>query len=75
MLGGSYTTAYLVAVASVLAFFVSLILHELGHALVARRNGMQVVGVELWALGGLIAQRREPDGPARSCGWRRPGRP
>jgi len=53
MLGGSQDTAYLVTVASVLSFFVSLILHELGHALVARRNGLQVAGIELWALGGI----------------------
>jgi Zn-dependent protease len=53
VLGGSRDTAYLVTVASVLSFFVSLILHELGHALVARRNGLQVAGIELWALGGI----------------------
>ncbi len=53
VLGGSRDTAYLVTVASVLSFFVSLILHELGHALVARRNGLQVAGIELWAFGGI----------------------
>ena len=53
VLGGSRDTAYLVTVASVLSFFVSLILHELGHALVARRNGLQVASIELWALGGI----------------------
>jgi Zn-dependent protease len=52
-LGGSRTTAYLIAVASVLSFFASIVLHELGHALVARRNGLHVAGIDLWALGGI----------------------
>jgi Zn-dependent protease len=52
-IGGSRTTAYLVTVASVLSFFVAILLHELGHAWVARRNGLQVLGIELWMLGGL----------------------
>jgi Zn-dependent protease len=52
-LGGSDSTAYLVTVAIVLSFFASLILHELGHALVARRDGVPVIGIELWALGGI----------------------
>jgi Zn-dependent protease len=62
MLGGSRTTAYLVAVASVLSFFGSLILHELGHALVARRNGLPVAGIDLWALGGMT-RAGEPQSP------------
>ena len=53
LLGGSDTTAYLVAVAAALSFFVSLILHELGHALVARRNGIGVAGIDLWLFGGV----------------------
>ncbi len=53
VLGGSRTTAYLVAVASVLSLFASLILHELGHALAARRSGLTVAGIDLWAFGGM----------------------
>jgi Zn-dependent protease len=60
-LGGSRTTAYLVAVASVLSFFASLVLHELGHALVARRSGLQVAGIDLWALGGITRTEESHD--------------
>jgi Zn-dependent protease len=63
LLGGSSTTTYAVAVASVLSFFLSLILHELGHAIVARRNGLKVLGIELWALGGMTRTTGAPDGP------------
>ena len=63
VLGGSDTTAYLVAVASVLSFFASLILHELGHALVARRNGLGVVGIDLWAFGGITRISGLIEGP------------
>jgi Zn-dependent protease len=62
MLGGSRTTAYLVAVASVLSFFASLVMHELGHALVALRNGLPVAGIDLWALGGMT-RSGEPQSP------------
>jgi Zn-dependent protease len=60
-LGGSRTTAYVVAVASVLSFFVSIILHELGHALVARRRGLAVAGIDLWALGGITRTEESRD--------------
>ena len=63
VLGGAETTAYLVAVAVVLSFFVSVILHELGHALVARRNGLSVAGIDLWAFGGLTRMREMPNTP------------
>jgi Zn-dependent protease len=57
------TTAYGVAVAAALLFFVSLALHELGHALVARRNGVGVIGIDLWLFGGLAKLSRDSDSP------------
>jgi Zn-dependent protease len=65
ILGGSQSTAYVVAVAGALAYFGSLILHELGHALMARRLGIPIAGIDLWFLGGLSQMRREPDTPGQ----------
>ena len=61
--GYSNDTAYVVAVAGAVLFFVSLVLHELGHALVARRNGIGVSSIDLWFFGGLAKLTREPRTP------------
>jgi Zn-dependent protease len=63
LVGGSKTTDYLVAVAGALGYFASLILHELGHALAARRVGIPIAGIDLWFFGGLSHLRREPQTP------------
>ena len=60
VLGGSQSTAYAVAVAGALGYFASLVLHELGHALAARRVGIPIVGIDLWFFGGLSQMSREP---------------
>jgi Zn-dependent protease len=49
-------------------FVVSIILHELGHALVARRFGIGTESIQLWALGGLARLTREPQS-AKAEGW------
>src|ERR1700737_3731972 len=58
-LGGSDTTIYATAVAGALGFFASLILHELGHAIVARRSGIEIAGIELWFFGGVARMSRD----------------
>ncbi len=45
--------AWLVVVPMVVVFLGSLLAHELAHAVVARRNGMEVRGITLWLLGGV----------------------
>src|ERR1700731_3261444 len=60
LLSSSQGTDYLIAVAGALGYFASLILHELGHALAARRLGIPIAGIDLWFFGGLSQMRREP---------------
>src|SRR3954470_4961206 len=57
---GSDQEAYLVAVGSAVLFYASLVMHELGHALVARRQGIVVERIDLWFFGGLAQLRSEP---------------
>ena len=60
---GSNSQAFALGVAAALLFFVSLTLHELGHALVARRNGIGIAGIDLFFFGGVAKITREADSP------------
>src|SRR5690242_19570296 len=51
--------AFAVAAGLVLSFFLSVLLHELGHAFVARRYGVGVRGITLDFLGGYTEMDRE----------------
>jgi Zn-dependent protease len=55
--------AFAVAVLGALLLFASLVAHELGHALVARRLGLQLDGIDLWLLGGFTRTRGEVTTP------------
>ncbi len=50
-------------VLTALAFFGSLVLHELAHSLVARAGGLRVSKVTLFALGGVSQMEDEPRSP------------
>lgn len=62
-LDSSDTIAYLTTVVTVLLFFVSLIVHELGHAFAARRHGIEVNRIELFLFGGTTYMSRDAQTP------------
>ncbi len=63
-LHSSADVAYLTTVITVLLFFVSLIVHELGHAIAARREGIEVQRIELFLFGGTTYMSRDTQTPA-----------
>ena len=51
--GLSGNTHLAMAIVAALLFVVSILLHELGHAWEARREGLEVDGITLWLFGGV----------------------
>ena len=61
--GISTPGAYALGLASALLLFASILAHEFGHALVARRRGIEVEEIDLWLLGGVSRLRGEAHAP------------
>lgn len=51
--GLSDGTYVAMAIVAAIVFFTSLLLHEMGHALTAKRLGMTIDGITLWLFGGV----------------------
>jgi Zn-dependent protease len=60
---GDDSGAFALATLSALLFFTSILLHELGHALVAMRNRIGIAGIDLWLFGGIAKMSRDTDSP------------
>ncbi len=52
--------AYALGLLSALLLFGSILLHELGHAVVARRHGVEIEEIDLWLLGGVARMSGYP---------------
>jgi Zn-dependent protease len=59
------TAAFWTAVAAALGFFASILLHELGHALAARREGIGVSGIDLFFFGGVMKMNSDTRSPGQ----------
>ncbi|HEY6215629.1 MAG TPA: site-2 protease family protein [Pyrinomonadaceae bacterium] len=59
----STTTAWILGVVTTLGLFLSVLGHELSHALMGRAEGIEIEEIVLHPFGGLARLRNEPDSP------------
>ncbi|MGJ3253631.1 MAG: site-2 protease family protein, partial [Elainellaceae cyanobacterium] len=61
--GLSESTYIIMGVTGTILFFVSLVIHELSHSVVARAKGIPVEGITLFAFGGVSRTRMDAESP------------
>src|SRR3954468_9621040 len=62
---GNESAGYATALGGAVLFFGSIVLHELGHAVPARRSGIEVSGIDLFFFGGVMKMSRATAPPGR----------
>src|SRR3954449_10496704 len=60
---GHDVKSFTLAVASALLFFLCVLLHEMGHAVVAMRGGIAIAGIDLFMFGGVAKMERDTETP------------
>lgn len=61
--GLSNDTYLIMGLAGTVALFLSIVLHEFAHAMVARRFGIPIKGITLFIFGGVAEMHEEPKNP------------
>lgn len=56
-------TYWAMGIAGTLGLFLSVVLHELSHSLIARRHGVEMRGITLFLFGGVAQMGSEPQTP------------
>lgn len=59
----SSQTYWLMGLLGALGLFVSIIIHEFSHSLVARKYGLEIKGITLFIFGGVAEMKDEPNSP------------
>ncbi len=58
-------TYWLMGAVAAIGLFGSIILHEMAHAVVARRDGLEIDGITLFIFGGVAEMKAEPASPKK----------
>ena len=61
--GLSVQTYWIMGVVGAIGLFISIIIHEFSHSLVARKYGMKIKGITLFIFGGVAEMQDEPSTP------------
>jgi Zn-dependent protease/CBS domain-containing protein len=61
--GFDAVTYWVMGVVGVIGLALSVVVHELAHALVGRRHGMEIAGITLFVFGGIAEMNDEPATP------------
>ena len=56
-------TYWLMGLAGAIGLFVSIIIHEFSHSIVARKYGLEIRGITLFIFGGIAEMKGEPESP------------
>jgi len=56
-------TYWLMGLFGAIGLFISIIIHEFSHSLIARKYGLQIKGITLFIFGGVAEMKNEPDNP------------
>ena len=59
-------TYWLMGIVGAAGLFISIIVHEISHSLVARRFGIPMGGITLFIFGGVAEMNEEPPAPSRN---------
>ncbi len=59
----SATTYWVMGTIAAILLFISVLIHELSHSLMARKHGLEIGGIRLFIFGGISEMTDEPDEP------------